>query len=55
MEDETDDRTGNLELENRGQLADFCLRVQYRYYASWQGEIEQLGTSVKNILTVLWS
>lgn len=47
MEDETDDRTGNLELENRGQLADFCLRVQYRYYASWQGEIEQLGTSVK--------
>lgn len=47
MEDETDARTGNLELENRGQLADFCLRVQYRYYASWQGEIEQLGTSVK--------
>lgn len=47
MEDETDDRTGNLEPENRGQLADFCLRVQYRYYASWQGEIEQLGTSVK--------
>lgn len=47
MEDETDDRTGNLELENRGQLADFCLRVQYRYYASWQGEIEQLDTSVK--------
>lgn len=47
MEDETDDRNGNLEPENRGQLADFCLRVQYRYYASWQGEIEQLGTSVK--------
>lgn len=47
MEDETDDRTENLEPENRGQLADFCLRVQYRYYASWQGEIEQLGTSVK--------
>ena len=30
-------RIEGLKSETRGKLADFCLRVQYRYYASWQG------------------
>ena len=44
MEDETENRMEMLEPENTGKLADFCLHVQYRYYASWQGVIEQLGS-----------
>ncbi len=47
MENETEDRMGTLEPETQGKLADFRLHVQYRYYASWQGTIEQLDTSVK--------
>lgn len=48
MEDETENRMEMLEPENTGKLADFCLHVQYRYYASWQGVIEQLGSEVKS-------
>ena len=40
-------RIEGLKSETRGKLADFCLRVQYRYYASWQGQIEQIGTNAK--------
>ena len=46
-EESNADRMEIQEPERKGKLADFCLHVQYRYYASWQGEIEQLGTSVK--------
>ena len=48
MEDETENRMEMLEPENTGKLADFRLHVQYRYYASWQGVIEQLGSEVKS-------
>ena len=48
MEDETENRMEMLEPEDTGKLADFRLHVQYRYYASWQGVIEQLGSEVKS-------
>lgn len=48
-------RIEGLKSETRGKLADFCLRVQYRYYASWQGRSNRSERTPKDILTALWN